>query len=147
MTLTAAALWACFGLLLLIAEIFSGSFVLCFFGLAALLVAGIKKVTGLDQLALEMVAFALFGMSGLFAFRKKLLRNFGHSTASIALDNQSIITINTKIPANSTAKIEYQGSLWDAYNESSQDLRQGDRARVIATQGIKLIIRPIGVEK
>lgn len=145
--LSAAAIWAILGLVLLIAEIFSGSFFLCFFGLAALIVASIKQATGLDQMALEIIAFATIGMSGLLFFRKKLLRNFGHSTPNITIDTQSIVSLSNDLPAHGSGKIEYQGTLWDAFNDSDQDLHRGDRASVIATRGIQLIIRPSGALK
>ena len=144
---SAAVIWAIVGLALLIAEIFSGSFFLCFFGIAALIVAGLKQVTGFDQMSIEIIVFAVIGMSGLFTFRKKLLRNFGHSSGTVTIDTQSIITLSSDLPAQSSGKIEYQGTLWDAFNDSNQDLRSGDRASIIATRGIQLIVRPAGVQK
>lgn len=144
MELSGDVVWGVVGLLLLIAEIFSGAFVLCFFGAAALIIAGAKALTGTENLAVEVAAFALLGIASLFLFREKLLRNFGRRSAGVALDSQKVVELTAALPARSAGKVEYQGTLWDAYNDSDMNLRAGDKAVVVGTQGIKLILKPIG---
>jgi membrane protein implicated in regulation of membrane protease activity len=141
MELSPAMIWAAIGLMLLIIEVFTLSFVVLFFGLSALVVAGLKLATGTHNLAIEIVVFAVLGVACLLGFRKKLRQTFNKS-ARVNTDASTIIDLSVAIAPHCKAKIEYQGTIWDAHNESDIQLKAGDKAIITRTDGIKLIVRP-----
>lgn len=141
MDITPSTVWAALGFLLLIFEIFTLSFVVVFFGVAALVVALIKYTTGLDNITAELLIFAGVGGSCLFFFRNKLRKTF-NKRGGIANDASTVIELTAAVPPQKTGKIEYQGTVWDAFNESDRPLAVGDKAVIVRTEGIKLIVRP-----
>ncbi len=141
MELSPAMIWVAVGLLLLIVEVFTLSFVVLFFGLSALVVAGIKFVTGSDNLAVELVIFAVVGAACLLGFRKKLRQTFNKG-ARVNTDASTVIDLSVGVSPHGKAKIEYQGTIWDAHNDSDYQLKVGDKAIIVRTDGIKLIIKP-----
>lgn len=136
-----AILWATFGLLLLIIELFTQSFVCVFFGIAALVVGGLSAILPLENIAIQVTLFGLIGASGLYFLRDKVRRALrsgpGHS-----IDRAAIFQASADIPAGGSAKVQYQGTVWDAQNESTVPIRKGDSAIVVATKGIQLVVRP-----
>jgi len=142
MEMSPAMIWAAVGLVLLIIEIFTLSFGVLFFGISALVVAGIKATTGMENLATELLLFAIIGGACVLIFRKKLLQAFGKG-ARVNTDTATIIVLSAPIPPKDLAKVEYQGTIWDAYNESDSHLKAGDKAVITNTDGIKLIVKPI----
>lgn len=133
-------LWAILGMVLLIIEIFTLSFVVSFFGVAALIVA-LLKVLGLSNLAVEILIFSGVGFSCIFFFRRKLQRVMNRGP-EVALDKAKVFILTADVPPHATAKVEYQGVAWDAYNDSDARLLKGDKVVVTDTEGIKLIVRP-----
>ena len=141
MELSPAMIWVAVGLVLLIIEVFTLSFVVLFFGLSALVVAGIKLTTGTNNLAIELVIFAILGCACLLGFRNKLRQIFNKS-ARVNTDALTVIDLSVAIAPHNKAKIEYQGTIWDAHNESDIQLKAGDKAIIVRTDGIKLIVKP-----
>jgi membrane protein implicated in regulation of membrane protease activity len=136
-------IWAAFGLLLLIVEMFTLSFVMVFFGFAALLVAVLKGTLGLDNLALELVIFAVAGLACLLGLRGKLRESFG-KRGGIEIDQAKEIELSAPLAPRGSGKIEYQGAPWDAVNESDAQLAKGAKVVVVRTEGIKIVVRPKG---
>ena len=134
-------IWAIFGFCLLIVEIFTLSFVCLFFGLAAIAVACLRATLGFPNLSVEIITFAVLGGACLLAFRDKLLKNFGKSPG-LTTDAHQTITLTADIAPHKAARVEYQGTNWDAHNDSDTPLRCGDTAVIAKTKGIKLILRP-----
>lgn len=141
MDLISPTVWAALGFLLLIVEIFTLSFVVVFFGVAALVVALTKYTTGLNDLTTELLIFAGVGGACLFFFRNKLRKTFNKG-GGISSDTSNIIELTAALAPHKTGKIEYQGTVWDAYNDSEMPLSVGDKAVIVRTEGIKLIVRP-----
>ena len=132
-------IWVVLGLVLIIVEMFSLSLVLLFFGVAALVVA-VLKYAGLNNLPIEILAFAILGIAGLLLFRSKLRRSL-KSQPDLSIDRNTPIVLSEDVPAQSSAKIEYQGVLWTAVNDSNTPMKKGDQVFIQRTEGVKLIIR------
>lgn len=129
------------GFILLIFEMFTLSFVVVFFGIAALCVALLKYTTGLSNVTVELLIFAAIGGACLLFFRKKLRKTF-LKRGGIKTDEATVFELSQPIAAHKTGKIEYQGSIWDAYNDSDADLPSGVKVIIVRTEGIRLVIRP-----
>lgn len=135
-----ATVWAIFGVALICAEVVTTSFVLIFFGFAALIVAGLK-FAGLDNLPLELTIFAVLGMLDIFLFRKKVMANFA-VRHDLKTDASKHITLSHDVPPGGEAPVNYQGAVWTAVNETAQPLKKGEKVMIARTEGIKLIVAP-----
>lgn len=132
-------IWACLGVALIIFEVFTTTFFILFFGIAALLVAVIR-LFGLDHTATEIILFAMTGIAGTLIFRKKIIKSF-KSTSEIELPGDKLITITQDIDARSTGTIQYRGSTWRAINDSEYALKKGDVAVIERIDGVKLVLK------
>ncbi len=140
MNLTPTFFWVATGLVLIIAEMFSLSLVLLFFGVAALLVA-LAKFLGLNNLPLEIVLFAVLGIGSMLLFRRKLKVSL-QSQSGISIDRNAVIVLTEDLPAHGTATVTYQGVSWTAVNETDSDFKKGNKVYVQRTEGVKLIVLP-----
>jgi membrane protein implicated in regulation of membrane protease activity len=136
-----AVAWAILGFVLLIIEIFTTTFFVAFFGVAALVIAGLAATGLVTSLTNQLFIFGILGGSGLLVFRRKLVATLqsrpGHST-----DKGQIITASAAIAPHAVARIEYQGAIWEATNASEAAITAGDRIVIVSTAGIKLVVRP-----
>jgi len=138
--LSPTVLWAIFGLGLIIAEVLTTSFFLLFFGISALLVAGLK-LCGLQHTNAELFIFTIAGLAGILVFRKKLLSSFKPTSEGAAVDNNKEITLTHAVAQGSEAKIEYQGTTWTASNPTNTDMHKGDKVLIEKTESTKLILK------
>lgn len=145
LNLSPTVVWAILGLLLIVAELISLSFVLIFFGIAALVVAVIKLL-GFDHLTGEVLLFSLIGLSGVFLFRGKLLSSI-KSNAPLVTDVNQQVVLSEDIPVGKSARILYQGTTWNAHNAANQDLKKGDAVLIEKLEGINLYVNTIGSKK
>ncbi len=131
---TLHVLWFVLGFALLAAEMLTGTFFLLFMGLSALAIGAFKFVVNTHWI-LDVILFGL--LSTLLALsymkRKKKASATGYSpTETFLLDRD--------LPANSEAKIQYNGSPWTALNRTNTNLAKGERVTVVKTDGVKLIL-------
>lgn len=139
--ISATYIWAIVGIVLIVIEIFTSTFFLLFFGIAALIVA-VLRIFGMSHLATEIIVFALVGTAGTLIFRKKIRASF-RSTSPVRQDKDTKIILDADMLAGGMASITYQGSTWTAVNESTRDLKKGDTVLIDRVEGVKLIIRGI----
>ncbi len=140
MDFSPALIWAVVGIILTLAEIFTTSFFLIFFGVSALVVALLKYFLGLENLAIELLVFALLGMAGILIFRKKVLSSI-KGKDGYTIDRHQQLVLSQDLPAHRDGRVMYQGVSWMAYNEGSEELKQGEKAIIVRTEGVKLILR------
>lgn len=139
MNLSPALVWGILGLTLIIAEVFTASFVLVFFGVAALLVAVLAAI-GFKSFVLQMLLFAAASLGSLLLFRSKLMGYF-HATAQTVMDENQVLRLTGDVPAHGTGQISYQGSTWTAVNPTDHPFQQGDKAVIERMDGVKIILR------
>lgn len=136
---TSPVTWLVLGFILIIIEMLHLSLVLLFFGLSALIVAAVTWA-GVQNLTVQLILFAVLGLSGMLIFRKKLQSSLSHSKG-ISIDQNTAVVLSSDVPAHGEASIQYQGTSWTAKNESDQDLKKGTRTYIHRTEGVKLIIK------
>lgn len=141
MGISSTVVWAILGIILVVAEIFTSTFVLLFLGISAIIIAVIKFF-GLDHLGTELIIFAILSLAGIFLFRKKFVEGLqvkGH----FSIDGEQKLVLTTAIPAHGSASVDYQGTTWTAVNESDEDYAKGRTVIIDRTEGIKLILRKL----
>ncbi len=79
-SLSPALAWALVGLVLLIAELATVSFILCFIGMGALIVAATTWIGLTPSFSSQLIVFSASSLALLFLLRKTAKKNFaGHA--------------------------------------------------------------------
>lgn len=138
---TLTLIWSLVGLALLAAEMMTGTFVLLFFGISALIVA-VTRLFGVDSLALDLVLFALIGAAGIFFFRPRIKEAVEKRNKGYEADRNSVFTLSADIPAHGTTSVLYQGTTWTAVNAGDQPLSAGQKVLISKVEGVKLHVLP-----
>ena len=137
---TPTIVWALLGLGLVIMEMMTGTFILLFFGFASLLVALTKKLTGFEDVSLEIVAFALVGLAGFFLLRKKMSLGFQTGTVFSTPADKSL-TLNVTIAPHHTTTVSRHGTSWMAINDTDVEMKAGETVIIDRMEGVKLILK------
>lgn len=134
-----ASFWAILGLLLVTLEIFTGTFVLLFFGIGGLLTALVKWLNLFDNLALEILTFSFLSLLNLFLFRRRIGKSLQLNTH---FSKEQEVTLETSFGPQEKKSITYQGSPWQAINTSTQTLNAGDSVIIEKIEGVTLHLKP-----
>lgn len=140
-TTTLTLVWSLVGLALLGAEMMTGTFILLFFGISALVVA-VLRLIGLDSLAIEVILFAIIGSMMIFFFRPKIRAAMEQRHKGYDVDKNATFTLSADIPAHGSANILYQGTTWTALNGTDALMSEGQKVRVTKVEGIKIHVLP-----
>lgn len=133
---------AVLGIILVIAELFTFSFVLIFFGIAAILTS-ITTAIGITQgLTGQFTVFSLFSLSSIIVFRSKIRARLTKSTLQPHYIGQRVMVTKT-IHAGGEGKVYYRGSEWIAFHDESIDIEPGTMVEIIGADGIRLQIKPV----
>ena len=139
-------LWAALGLVLAPGEILTpGGFFVIFFGLGALVVAGLAFVGLAGALSFQILLFSVFSVASLLLFRNPLLRWMGRHTPKTA-DVDSFVgelaVAASAIPPGGVGQAQLRGSAWNARNGSQTPVAAGSRCRVTRVEGLVIWIEP-----
>lgn len=141
--MTAFVTWLIIGLVLIVAEMVTTTFILLFFGVGAIVTA-IAAVLGLESIAAQIILCTVVAVSGIFLFRGKLQTSLEAKKPMAGNDlSDEKIVLEEDIPSGAQISIEYRGSPWTAINESGETLRRGQTVRIARTEGIKLILEKL----
>lgn len=138
-------LWVILGLVLAAVELATpGGFFVIFFGIAALVV-GMLELLGLAQpLWLQWLLFSVIAVVALRLFRKPLLDRLrigeGPDRVDTLVGEVALASLN--LEPGQYGRAELRGSSWQARNVGPAPLAAGQRARVVAVNGLVLDIRP-----
>jgi membrane protein implicated in regulation of membrane protease activity len=139
--MTAALIWVIVGLVLIVAEVVSGDFVLVMLGLAALFGAGSAALTG--NPVVDVAVFALSSLGLLFLARPALKRRFlagtGVQTNSDALLGARAVVLST-VDA-SDGRVKLAGDIWSARNVHEGDpIEPGTTVTVVEISGATVVV-------
>lgn len=135
------SIWFLLGIIFLITEMLTGTFVLIFFALGAFAAAIVAAVQGATIL-MEVVIFAAVSILGAIFLRGHLQRKF-LSKINIKADMGKQIKIDQNILPHQQARITYQGASWLATNLDSNEIKQNDHVVIVGIDGNVLLIRKI----
>lgn len=135
--------WAVIGLVLLILELTTVSFILCFFGLGAIL-AAVTTWAGLTPtLTSQLIVFSVSSLLLLVLLRKSAKKLFaGHADVPPDYAGQKVAVIRT-IPAGGEGAIQYRGSDWIAFSDAPQDIPEGAVVQIESIEGIRVKVKPV----
>jgi membrane protein implicated in regulation of membrane protease activity len=137
-------IWAIVGISLLIAELFTPSFFLVFFGIGGI-IAAVTTGTGLTPDASgQLLVFSLSSLALMLLFRQKL--KFRSVSADLPPDfiGQRVKVTKT-IPCGEEGRVIYRGSEWIAFCGSDDvELPEGSMVEVVGNDGVRLKVKKIG---
>ncbi len=135
-----ATMWIVLGIMLLVAEMLTGTFVLVFFALGAFISALVAAFAP-DLIAAQLIANAVISFTGALLLRKPLQRKLLKSAQNHQIDLGKEITIDQPIPAHQQTRISYQGTTWQASNVGTDDIHHGDRVTIVGMDNLTLLVK------
>lgn len=138
--------WLVLGLLLTAGELATpGGFYILFFGVGAV-ATGLFALAGVSDTSVQVFLFIVLSVTGLLVFRGRLLKVFQHDPQAPEVDAVvgEIATASAVLAPGGIGKVELRGSSWSARNTSPVALAPGARCRVMAVDGLLLLVGPEG---
>lgn len=136
-------IWAIIGVLLIIAELTTLTFILVFLGIGAVATAITTAVGLTPDINSQLALFAVISILTMLFFRKVAKRSFlGISDMMPEYAGQKIKVIKS-IPAGKEGQVEYRGSPWTAYSDFSETISEGATVEIIAIDGVRVKVKPI----
>jgi membrane protein implicated in regulation of membrane protease activity len=130
-------IWAIIGIVLIIIELMSLTFVFVFFGVGALIVAVTTWIGITPGLSGQFAVFAVSSLLMMFVLRKTAKKLFfGIHDISPEYKGQKVKVVK-EIPVGGEGAISYRGSIWIAYSESADKIREGSTVEIISIDGIR----------
>ena len=143
-------IWLSCGVMLVLAEFVIPGFVICFFGVSAMVVAGIRWIFPALPLVWQLLIFGVLGVGLLLAFRRVMPKVFqgGKVTGQCDVDLDGVAgaaaVCREAIAPGKSGKVEFRGSLWNA--EAASAVAPGERCLVQRRENLTLIVEKVEVE-
>ncbi|KAF0160226.1 MAG: hypothetical protein FD159_33 [Syntrophaceae bacterium] len=138
-----ALVWAVLGLLLLIAEVATLSFILCFIGLGALIVALTIWLGITPSFSSQLIVFSGSSLLLMLLLRKTAKKLFaGHTDAPPDYAGQKVKVVKA-IPDGGEGTIRYRGSDWIAFSDTPQTISEGTVVQIETIEGIRVKVKPV----
>ena len=137
-------LWEVLGLALAAIELATpGGFFIIFFGISAIIIGALVLAGLLGPAWIQWALFSVIALVALRLFRQPLLARIRMRQAD---DVDSLIgevaLAASDIPPAGHGRAELRGTTWSARNAGATPLHAGQRARVVAVQGLTIDILP-----
>lgn len=148
---TAWILWLVFGVILIIAEVFTLGFVLLWFGVGAL-AASLAGVAGLG-FSVQFLIFAVVSI-GLTALSRTIFSNYlsrrEEDTVKMGIDSMPGQVGTVTLPSQGAmreAAVKVYGSTWTAFPADDEtELIAGQKVEVVSVKGSSIFVRPLTKE-
>lgn len=129
--------WAIIGVVLLIIELMSLTFVFAFFGVGALIVSITTWIGITPGLNSQLVVFSVSSLLLMFVLRKTAKKLFfGSHDIPPDYKGQKVKVVKA-IPVGGEGAISYRGSEWIAFSESADTIREGSTVEIVSLEGIR----------
>ncbi|MBB4683528.1 NfeD family protein [Amycolatopsis jiangsuensis] len=140
--MTAAVIWLILGVVLLIAEVLSGDFVLVMLGVGALLGAGAEALTG--SIVVDVVVFAV-SSTGLIALARPALKRRFLAGSSVPTGTDALIGARAVVVSTvdyETGQVKIGGEVWSAraVHEEQPPMAPGTKVTVVEIAGATAVV-------
>lgn len=142
-----AFIWACLGVILMLAEIVIPGGIVILLGGACLTVAGALAVGLVDGIVQALTMWFIVSIVLLLSFRQvtqKLVGGDAHVDSTdedLDLYNQIALVKEAIGPAQKQGRIEFQGTEWSALGDGSE-IAVGTQVRIICRDNIAFVVEP-----
>lgn len=142
--MSAAIIWIIIGVVLILSELLATSIVAVFLGLAAIVVGILLQLGWIEAASTQYSIFGIVSLVLLFTARGRFKRWFvgytadkGEHPSRFTEDIGDMVTVLADFQQG-RGRVVLNGVHWDA--QSSDELKAGDLARVVANEGIHLTV-------
>jgi inner membrane protein len=143
MNFSPALFWATIGLVFLIAELATVTFILCFFGLGALIVALTTWIGLTPGMNSQLVVFSISSVLLMLLLRKTAKRLFfGTNDSPPEYVGQKVKAVKA-IPVGGEGAVHYRGSEWIAFSDEADIINAGDMVEIVAMEGIRVKVKTV----
>jgi len=143
LSLSPALAWALVGLVLLITELATVSFILCFIGMGALIVAATTWIGLTPSFSSQLIVFSASSLALLFLLRKTAKKLFaGHADVPPDYAGQKVDVVKP-IPAGGEGTVRYRGSDWIAFSDTNRTIPEGATVQIETIEGIRVKVKPV----
>jgi membrane protein implicated in regulation of membrane protease activity len=135
-------IWAIIGVVLIIIELMTMTFVFSFFGVGALIVSVTTWMHLTPGVESQLAVFSLSSLLLLLVLKntaKKLF--FGSHDVPPDYKGQKVLVVRD-IPAGREGAVSYRGSEWIAFSDSTETIPKGSTVEIIALDGIRTKVTP-----
>ena len=146
-SISPSIIWAIFGVILFLMELFMPGLVIFFFGLGALVTALTTSLGITVSLNSQLIVFIITSTLALLLFRKLIKKKFMERSDQPDVDNYNIeigkivSVIELIEPSEVGGKVRYLGSPWSA--ESSERIGPGESVRITGFKNLTLLVEKI----
>lgn len=139
--------WLALGLILVALELAaSGGFYIIFFGVAAVVIAGLALVGAAGPVWFQLLLFSLLSVLSLQFFRSPLMRWMKLDREGVDVDSligETAIATEDMLPG-AIGRVELRGAAWTARNRGSEPLGTGRRCVVVGVDRLTLFVEAEG---
>jgi membrane protein implicated in regulation of membrane protease activity len=133
--------WAIIGIILIIIELMSLTFVFAFFGVGALIVSLTTWAGITPGISSQLAVFAVSSLFMLFVLRKTAKKLFfGSHDVPPDYKGQKVKVVKA-VPVGGEGAISYRGSVWIAFSESTEAIPEGSTVEIISLDGIRAKVK------
>jgi membrane protein implicated in regulation of membrane protease activity len=133
--------WAIIGIVLVIIELMSLTFVFAFFGVGALIVSLTTWAGITPGISSQLAVFAVSSLFMLFVLRKTAKKLFfGSHDVPPDYKGQKVKVVKA-VPVGGEGAISYRGSVWIAFSESTEAIPEGSMVEIISLDGIRAKVK------
>jgi membrane protein implicated in regulation of membrane protease activity len=135
--------WAIVGIVLIIIELMSFTFVFVFFGVGALIVSLTTWAGITPEFSGQLAVFSVSSLLMTFVLRKTAKKLF-FGSHDIAPDYKGEkVKVAKAIPVGGEGAVSYRGSEWIAFSDSAETIREGSMVEIVSLDGIRAKVKYI----
>ncbi|WP_372870831.1 NfeD family protein [Shewanella sp.] len=145
-------IWACVGVVLMLAEVIVPGGIVILLGASCLIVAGSLGIGLIEGVAQAFTLWFISSMVLLLAFRQVTQRLVGgdshvdNTDEELELYNQQALVKADIGPGEKPGRVEFQGADWPALGDGSL-IPSGSRVRVICRDNISLVVEAVPADQ
>lgn len=137
-------IWIIAGILLLVLEIFTPSFVAGSFGIGAVLTGIVASIT--DNINIQIVAFCVLSVLSFVLIRpflKKVVKDKDTPTNIDSLNGQLLPVVEAIGPDHNAGYVKADGDMWRAIEVNGNEAGVGTKVKVIRIEGNTLYVEKV----
>lgn len=141
------SLWFVMGLLLVFSEFIVPGVLICFFGFAAILMAGLLCLWPAMPSSLLLALYIATSLALLFGLRRYMPKTFrGHTKVATSDPDEDDVAgshaaVVEAIAPDQPGKVEFRGSNWNACANTS--IAVGARVEILRRDNLTLVVKPL----
>ncbi|MBI5637242.1 MAG: NfeD family protein [Nitrospinae bacterium] len=141
MHISSAWFWAALGIILIIIEVMTFTFILVFLGIGAIVTAITTGLGLTTDIGVQLAVFSATSVISAVLLRKTAKGLYFRDEYKSEQIGAKVTVIN-EIPARGEGSVLYRGSRWIAFSDAEAAIPAGGTVEIMAVDGIRLKVRP-----